>query len=96
MGATQFKEYAESEWYIDIWLTIVWLAYFAVFLGTLIILRERHIFVANWCYLSFIVTVAMLFVGNNQSNPVSFWGVEISTSVRGYAGCGPIRFCGPS
>ncbi|MBL4812972.1 MAG: cbb3-type cytochrome c oxidase subunit I, partial [Rhodobacteraceae bacterium] len=26
MGATQSKEYAEPEWYVDIWLTIVWVA----------------------------------------------------------------------
>ncbi len=83
LGATQSKEYAEPEWYIDIWLTIVWLAYLAVFMGTLFKRRERHIYVANWFYLSFIITVAMLHVVNNLSIPVSFWG---SKSVQVFAG----------
>ncbi|HSM36974.1 MAG TPA: cbb3-type cytochrome c oxidase subunit I, partial [Longimicrobiales bacterium] len=56
LGATQSKEYAEPEWHVDLWLTIVWLAYLAVFMGTLIKRREPHIYVANWFFLSFIVT----------------------------------------
>ena len=40
LGATQSKEYAEPEWYVDWWLTVVWLAYLAVFLGTIIRRRE--------------------------------------------------------
>lgn len=83
LGATQSKEYAEPEWYVDIWLTIVWLTYLAVFLGTIIKRRERHIYVANWFYLAFIVTVAMLHVVNNISIPVSIWGsksVQIAAS----------------
>jgi cytochrome c oxidase cbb3-type subunit 1 len=83
LGATQSKEYAEPEWYVDIWLTIVWLAYLAVFLGTIFKRREKHIYVANWFYLSFIITVAMLHVVNNLSIPVSFWG---SKSVQVFAG----------
>ena len=34
-GITQSREYAEPEWYVDIWLTIVWVAYLLVFLGTI-------------------------------------------------------------
>ncbi|MEL6877764.1 MAG: cbb3-type cytochrome c oxidase subunit I, partial [Pseudomonadota bacterium] len=33
LGVTQSKEYAEPEWYVDLWLTIVWLAYLAVFVA---------------------------------------------------------------
>ena len=83
LGATQSKEYAEPEWYVDIWLTIVWVAYLLVFLGTIIIRRERHIYVANWFLLSFIITVAMLHLVNNLSIPVSLWG---SQSVQVFAG----------
>ena len=36
MGVTQSKEYAEPEWYADLWLTIVWVVYLLVFLGTLL------------------------------------------------------------
>ncbi|MBL4894393.1 MAG: cytochrome-c oxidase, cbb3-type subunit I [Emcibacter sp.] len=72
LGITQSKEYAEPEWYVDIWLTIVWVTYLLVFLGTLWKRKESHIYVANWFYLAFIVTVAMLHVVNNMSMPVSF------------------------
>ncbi len=69
-GITQSKEYAEPEWYIDLWLTIVWVAYLLVFLGTLWKRKEPHIYVANWFYLAFIVTVALLHVVNNLSLPI--------------------------
>jgi cytochrome c oxidase cbb3-type subunit 1 len=74
MGVTESREYAEPEWYVDIWLTIVWVAYLAVFVGTLLKRREPHIYVANWFYLSFIITVAMLHLVNNMAVPVSFFG----------------------
>ena len=76
LGSTQSKEYAEPEWYVDIWLTIVWLAYLAVFLGTIIKRKEPHIYVANWFYLSFIVTIALLHVINNLAVPVSIWSSQ--------------------
>ena len=76
LGSTQSKEYAEPEWYVDIWLTIVWVVYLAVFVGTIVKRKEPHIYVANWFYLSFIVTVAMLHVINNLAVPVSIWGSQ--------------------
>ncbi len=72
LGITQSKEYAEPEWYVDIWLTIVWVTYLLVFLGTLWRRKEPHIYVANWFYLAFIVTVAMLHLINNATVPISF------------------------
>lgn len=74
LGGTQSKEYAEPEWYVDLWLTVVWVAYLAVFLGTLIKRKQPHIYVANWFYLAFIVTVAMLHVVNALAMPVSIFG----------------------
>ena len=74
LGVTESREYAEPEWYVDIWLTLVWVAYFLVFFGTLLKRREPHIYVANWFYLAFIVTIAMLHIVNNLSVPVSFLG----------------------
>ena len=71
MGVTQSKEYAEPEWYVDLWLTVVWVVYLLVFLGTLWKRKEPHIYVANWFYLAFIVTIAMLHIGNNIAVPVS-------------------------
>src|SRR6188508_1639169 len=74
LGVTQSKEYAEPEWYVDLWLTLVWVVYFLVFVGTLAKRREPHIYVANWFYLAFIVTVAMLHIINNLAVPVSLLG----------------------
>jgi len=74
MGVTQGKEYAEPEWYIDWWLTIVWVAYLIVFVGTIVKRSEPHIYVANWFFLAFILTVAMLHVVNNLDVPVSIVG----------------------
>jgi cytochrome c oxidase cbb3-type subunit I len=74
MGVTHGKEYAEPEWYADLWLTLVWVAYLLVFLATIWKRKEPHIFVANWFYLAFIVTVAMLHIVNNLSMPVSVFG----------------------
>ncbi len=74
MGVTEGREYAEPEWYVDIWLTIVWVSYLAVFVGTILKRSEPHIYVANWFYLGFIITVAMLHLVNNLSLPVSWVG----------------------
>jgi cytochrome c oxidase cbb3-type subunit 1 len=71
-GINQSKEYAEPEWYIDLWLTIVWVAYLLVFLGTIWKRKEPHIYVANWFYLAFIITVALLHVVNNLSLPINW------------------------
>jgi cytochrome c oxidase cbb3-type subunit 1 len=76
LGISQGKEYAEPEWYVDLWLTIVWVAYLVIFMGTLMTRREPHIYVANWFYLAFIVTVAVLHLVNNATIPVSLFGAK--------------------
>jgi len=83
MGITEGKEYAEPEWYTDLWLTIVWVVYLVVYLGTLMRRKEPHIFVANWFYLAFIVTIAMLHIGNNISLPVSLFGAKSYSALSG-------------
>ncbi|WP_422342602.1 cytochrome-c oxidase, cbb3-type subunit I [Parasphingorhabdus sp.] len=83
MGVTQSKEYAEPEWYVDLWLTIVWVCYAAVFIGTIVRRSEPHIYVANWFYLSFILTIAMLHIVNGLTMPVSLLG---SKSYSAFAG----------
>lgn len=69
MGATQVKEFAEPEWWADLWLLVVWVAYLALYLGTILKRKEPHIYVANWFYLAFIITVAVLHVVNNIAVP---------------------------
>jgi len=71
LGITQSKEYAEPEWYADIWLVIVWVVYFILYMRTLARRKEPHIYVANWYYLAFILVVAMLHIVNNLAVPVS-------------------------
>ena len=82
-GITQAKEYAEPEWYADLWLLIVWIAYFVVFLMTIRKRKEPHIYVANWFYLGFIVTVGVLHIVNNLSIPLS---LDSSTSYPIFGG----------
>ncbi|MCK5166776.1 MAG: cytochrome-c oxidase, cbb3-type subunit I, partial [Rhodospirillaceae bacterium] len=76
LGVTQSKEYAEPEWYADIWLTVIWVMYLVVFAGTLVTRKESHIYVANWFFLAFIITVAMLHIVNNVALPVSWMGAK--------------------
>jgi cytochrome c oxidase cbb3-type subunit 1 len=82
-GITQSREYAEPEWYVDLWLTVVWVAYLLVFLGTIWKRKEPHIYVANWFYLAFIVTVALLHLVNNAAVPV---GLLESHSYSAFSG----------
>ncbi|EBU7498092.1 cytochrome-c oxidase, cbb3-type subunit I, partial [Salmonella enterica subsp. enterica serovar Typhi] len=76
MGVTQSKEYAEPEWYADIWLVIVWVVYFLIYIRTLARRKEPHIYVANWYYMAFILVVAMLHIVNNLAVPISFSSVK--------------------
>ncbi|ACP26338.1 cytochrome-c oxidase, FixN chain [Sinorhizobium fredii NGR234] len=71
LGVTQSKEYAEAEWYADLWLVIVWVTYFVLYIRTLARRREPHIYVANWYYMAFILVVAILHIINNLTIPVS-------------------------
>ncbi len=75
-GITQSREYAEPERSVDLWLTIVWVVYLVVYVGTLMKRREPHIYVANWFFLAFIVTIAMLHIVNNLAVPVSVFGTK--------------------
>ncbi|WP_416796776.1 cytochrome-c oxidase, cbb3-type subunit I [Ciceribacter azotifigens] len=83
LGITEGREYAEPEWYVDLWLTVVWVAYLLAFLGTVMTRKESHIYVANWFYLSFIITIAMLHIVNNLAVPVSFLGVKSYSAFSG-------------
>ena len=71
MGITQSKEYAEPEWYADIWLVVVWIVYLLIYLRTLARRKEPHIYVSNWYYMAFILVVAILHIVNNLAVPVS-------------------------
>ncbi|MBF0250430.1 MAG: cytochrome-c oxidase, cbb3-type subunit I [Alphaproteobacteria bacterium] len=86
LGITQGKEYAEPEWYVDLWITIVWVVYLLVFAGTVMTRKESHIYVANWFLLAFIITIAMLHLGNNPAVPAIFFGGEFTKSYIVWSG----------
>ena len=72
MGYTQAKEYAELEWPIDILIAVVWVSYAVVFFGTIGVRKVRHIYVANWFFGSFILTVALLHIVNSAAIPAGW------------------------
>jgi len=72
LGIQQNKEYAEPEWFIDILIAVVWIAFGVVFFGTIAQRRVKHIYVANWFYAAFIIAVALLHIVNNLAIPVSW------------------------
>src|SRR5271165_2084278 len=72
LGITQGKEYAELEWPIDLLIVVVWVAYAYVFFGTLAIRKVKHIYVANWFFAAYIITIAVLHIFNNLAIPVSW------------------------
>jgi len=71
LGMTSGKEYAELEWPIDLLITVVWVAYAVVFFGTIMKRKVSHIYVANWFFGAFILTVAVLHIVNSMALPVS-------------------------
>jgi len=73
LGITQGKEYAELEWPIDILITLVWVTYAVVFFGTIVKRKTPHIYVANWFFGAFILTVAVLHLVNSAVLPASMW-----------------------
>ena len=81
MGMTSSKEYAELEWPIDILLAVVWITYAVVFFGTIAKRRVEHIYVANWFFGAFIVTVGILHIVNSAALPVT-----LTKSYSAYAG----------
>ena len=73
LGFTSGKEYAELEWPIDILITLVWVAYAVVFFGTIFKRKVKHIYVANWFFGGYILTVALLHVVNSMEVPAGLF-----------------------
>jgi len=71
LGITTSKEYAELEWPIDLAIAVVWIAYAVVFFGTLAKRRVKHIYVANWFFAAYIITIAVLHIVNSAEVPVT-------------------------
>ena len=80
LGVTSGKEYAELEWPIDLLITVVWVAYAVLFIGTLMIRKTKHIYVANWFFAAYIITIALLHLVNSAELP---WALGGATSLMG-------------
>jgi cytochrome c oxidase cbb3-type subunit 1 len=73
MGLTTTKEYAELEWPIDILITVVWVLYAILYFGTIVKRKTSHIYVANWFFGAYIITIAVLHIINSLAIPVTMW-----------------------
>jgi len=81
LGFTSSKEYAELEWPIDLLITVVWVSYALVFFGTIIKRKTKHIYVSNWFFGAYILTIAILHLVNSAELPVT-----LTKSYSAYAG----------
>lgn len=81
LGFTSSKEYAELEWPIDILIAVVWVLYAVLYFGTIMKRQTSHIYVANWFFGAFIITVAVLHIVNSLAVPAS-----LTKSYSVYAG----------
>ena len=98
LGYTSGKEYAELEWPIDIAIAVVWVCYAVVFFGTIVKRKTAHIYVANWFFGAFIITVAVLHIVNSLAVPVaafksySLFGGAIDAMIQWWYGHNAIGF----
>ena len=82
-GYTTGKEYAELEWPLDIWITLIWVVFGVNMFGTILTRRERYMYVAVWFFIASWVTVAVLHIVNSFELPISFTALK---SYSAYAG----------
>jgi cytochrome c oxidase cbb3-type subunit I len=73
LGKTMSKEYAELVWPLAVLVAVVWVAYAIVFFGTIVKRRVKHIYVANWFFGAYILTIAVLHIVNNLAIPTGLW-----------------------
>ena len=98
-GISSGKEYAELEWPIDLLIAVVWVSYAVVFFGTLFKRKTPHIYVANWFFGGFILTVAILHIVNSCEVPATLFksyscyaGVQ-DAMVQWWYGHNAVGFC---
>jgi len=73
LGMTQSKEYAELIWPIDVLIAVVWVIFGINFFGTIAVRRVKHLYVALWFYMSFVITIAVLHIGNSLVVPATLF-----------------------
>ena len=73
LGMTTGKEYAELELPIDIAIALIWVVFGVNMFWTILVRRERHLYVAIWFYIATFVTVAVLHIVNSIEFPASLF-----------------------
>ncbi|MEI6875625.1 MAG: cbb3-type cytochrome c oxidase subunit I [Spirochaetota bacterium] len=71
-GMNQSLEYAELEWPLDIGVVILWVIFGVNVFGTIIKRKEEQMYISLWFIIATVVTVAVLYLVNNLSIPVSW------------------------
>jgi cytochrome c oxidase cbb3-type subunit I len=98
LGITSGKEYAELEWPIDILIAVIWIVYAIVFFGTIVKRKVTHIYVANWFFGAYIITIALLHIVNSAFIPAtltkgySFYPGAIDAMVQWWYGHNAVGF----
>jgi cytochrome c oxidase cbb3-type subunit I len=72
-GKTQSLEYAELEWPIDLAIVVLWVMFAVNVFGTIIKRNEEQMYISLWYAIATVVAVAILYIVNNLSIPVSLW-----------------------
>jgi cytochrome c oxidase cbb3-type subunit 1 len=73
LGLNTGAEYAELIWPIKVLIAIVWVSYAIVFFGTIWKRKSPHIYVANWFFGGFILTVAVLHIVRSGVVPIDLF-----------------------
>ncbi|MDF1614397.1 cbb3-type cytochrome c oxidase subunit I [Desulfurivibrio dismutans] len=73
LGFSQSKEYHEMEWPIDILITVLWVAFTINILMTIFKRREAQMYISLWFMMAALIGVAVLFVVNGLSVPVTLF-----------------------
>jgi cytochrome c oxidase cbb3-type subunit 1 len=98
LGLTSGKEYAELEWPIDLLIAVIWVVYAVVFFGTIMKRKVSHIYVANWFFGAYILTIAVLHIVNSAFIPAtltkgySFYPGAIDAMVQWWYGHNAVGF----
>ncbi len=73
LGFSTSKEYHELEWPIDIMVVVLWVAFSANIIMTVVKRREKQMYVSLWFMLASLVGVAVLYLVNAAAVPVSLF-----------------------
>lgn len=74
LGLTNGAEYAELIWPIDVAIALIWVIFGINMFATILVRREKHLYVAIWFYIATWITVALLHIVRSIEIPYSATG----------------------